>query len=656
MKNNNLSYRLNISILISTIIFSGIIITIGYFYVRDLILERNRYRLQFEVREVLDNTKNSMDFAARVTSHFARDYNHGIVQDDPAKFMAMILQGQDEIYSFGMVVVNNNRRCTKRTDHIIYRSKGEIKSDTGRFMTSDKTTNEWIEHMLKQSNPEWSAPFYNTEIGSRSVIYAYPFNYLLKTIRNSGILYCSVSLKNSLKDLRNPLKFNSGFNILLNENNQIVFHPDFTKTGEQFFPLINIGNCQYNIGDLLEERTSGLKVIKPENRNASRMVAIYWMLKSSKWFIITMVPLNQFMSEFKQFFLILIPVILFIISVFIAVLIYNSQKILSPISHLANDSRRILADEDIPSEPPLQRPDNHEAGQIIVASSPKFPASALRNVEILSRNIEKIKDRLAIYKESFKQNSYNKDQIDKELILARDIEMGLVPVNFPLVPGRDDFDCFGRLIPAKIVGGDLYDVFLLNENILFILIADTMGKGIPAAMYSVMIHTLIRSIANPITRLGKMMESVNEAVGLIRESDMFATILLGKLNLITGEFTYCNAGHLHPVILRNDNREEVLSKSHGIPIGVKRNLQFEETRTFLSPGESLIAFSDGITEQFNESGELFSTERLISILHQLHNSSSQDLISQTLNFVEDFRGTMEVHDDIAMVAVKYKGK
>jgi sigma-B regulation protein RsbU (phosphoserine phosphatase) len=608
------------------------------------------------VREVLDNTKNSMDFATRFTSHFARDYNQGYVQDDPAKFMSMIFQGQDEIYSFGMVAITNSRRCTPQKDNIIYRSKGEIKSDTGRFLTSDKTTNEWIEHMLNQSNPEWSAPFYNSEIGSRSVIYAYPFHYLLKKKLNSGILFCSVSLKNTLKDLSNPKKFNAGFNILLNENNQIVFHPDFTKTGEKIFPLINIGNCRYNIGNLLEERTSGLKVIKPENSNSSRMVAIYWMLKSSKWFIIIMVPLNQFLSEFKQFSLILIPVILFIVSVFIAALIYNSLKLLSPISHLANDSRRILADEDIPSEPPLQRPDNPEAGQAIAPSSPKFPASALSNIEILSRNIEKIKDRLAIYKESFKQNTYNKDQIDKELILARDIEMGLVPVKFPLVPGRNDFDCFGKLIPAKIVGGDLFDIFLLNENILFIWIADTMGKGIPAAMYSVMIHTLIRSIANPITRLGKMMESVNEALGLIRESDMFATILLGKLDLISGEFTYCNAGHLHPVILRNDNREEVMAKSHGIPIGVKRNLQFEETRTFLTPGESFIAFSDGITEQFNESGELFGNKRLISVLHQLHHSSSQDLISQTLNFVEDFRGTTEVHDDIAMVALKYTGK
>jgi len=142
-------------------------------------------------------------------------------------------------------------------------------------------------------------------------------------------------------------------------------------------------------------------------------------------------------------------------------------------------------------------------------------------------------------------------------MLAREIEMSMVPTKFPLFPRRNDFNCFGKLVPAKIVGGDLFDIFLLNENHLFISISDTLGKGIPAAMFSVITRTFIRSIANPITRLGKIMESLNDELSLGLESDMFATILLGKLNLITGEFIYCNAGHPHPFILRNDHREEV---------------------------------------------------------------------------------------------------
>jgi sigma-B regulation protein RsbU (phosphoserine phosphatase) len=234
--------------------------------------------------------------------------------------------------------------------------------------------------------------------------------------------------------------------------------------------------------------------------------------------------------------------------------------------------------------------------------------------------------------------------------------MGMVPNNFPLVPGRTDFDCFGRLVPAKIVGGDLFDIFLLSDNLLFMSITDTLGKGIPAAMYSVMIRTFIRCIANPITRLGKMMESLNEALSLVHESDMFATVLLGKLDLETGDFVYCNAGHLHPVILRNSNRPEVLAHSHGIPVGVKRNLQYAESQTILAPGESLISFTDGVTEQCDEKGEFFGVERLISIVNSLRELSAEEIVNETLIVLERFRGLTDVHDDITLMALKFTRK
>lgn len=246
--------------------------------------------------------------------------------------------------------------------------------------------------------------------------------------------------------------------------------------------------------------------------------------------------------------------------------------------------------------------------------------------------------------------------MDKELMLAREIEMSMVPTKFPLFPGRNDFNCFGKLIPAKIVGGDLFDIFLLNENHLFISISDTLGKGIPAAMFSVITRTFIRSIANPITRLGKIMESLNDELSLGLESDMFATILLGKLNLITGEFIYCNAGHPHPFILRNDHREEVLTQSHGIPVGVKSNLHFSQSRTVLAPGESLITFTDGVTEEYNEKGEFFGSERLISAVKPFYELSTQSIVNKTLDVFERFRGRAEAHDDTTLVAIKFTGK
>jgi len=315
-----------------------------------------------------------------------------------------------------------------------------------------------------------------------------------------------------------------------------------------------------------------------------------------------------------------------------------------------------MAAQDIETVMQLNK-SGYLSDDVIVGRRGKLASdSRLNDIEVITDNMEQMKERLSIYQKNSLQTSLDKVEMDKELMQARDIEMGMVPTKFPLFPERNDFNCFGKLIPAKIVGGDLFDIFLLNDNHSFISISDTLGKGIPAAMFSVITRTFIRSIANPITRLGKIMESLNDELSLGLESEMFATILLGKLNLTTGEFIYCNAGHPHPFILRNNNIEEVLTQSHGIPVGLKGNLQFSESRTFLAPGESLITFTDGVTEEYNEHGEFFGSERLISVVKPFYELSTQNIVNQTLEVLELFRGRAEAHDDTTLVAIKFTGR
>ena len=137
---------------------------------------------------------------------------------------------------------------------------------------------------------------------------------------------------------------------------------------------------------------------------------------------------------------------------------------------------------------------------------------------------------------------------------------------------------------------------------------------------------------------------------------MFATVLLGKLDLTTGEFIYCNAGHPHPIQLRNDGSNEVLTKSHGIPVGVKRNQHYSESRITLEPGESLVIFTDGVTEEYNDQGEFFGIERLISVISPIRQMSTQHIVSKVIDVLNIFRGGAEVHDDTTILAIKFLGK
>ena len=651
-----LSYQLSIYFLISAIILSGLILLIEYYYVRNLVFESNRYRLQFEVQETLDGLENSMENTSRFLKQLAHHFNQEGLQEDPCEFMALIFDGQPNTFAVGLVKSGTKNGLKQKSDISLIRSGDSFRSVSRRFFSGNEKMNDWIHQMSLSSLPEWSEPFYDADIRARAMIYAYPFDYLDHGFKLHATFFCLINLDGYLRDLNKQEMIKSGFAVLINEKNQIIYHPDSLQTGNNISSFNGLlGNRKVEISRIVENRESGHQLIPSIKAKINNSVVIYWPVRSNNWFIIMAIPENLFISELKRLIIFLIPLIFFAGSVLAAVTIYNSFRFVLPISSLANDSRKIVeeADFDFHNNQGSSKDlfDNSMSSTI----SPKQTRFPLNDIKALASNMEIIKDRLANYRESTIQSSVDMMEIEKELKLARDIEMRMVPTKFPLVPGRTDFDCFGHLIPAKIVGGDLFDLFLLDDKYLFISITDTVGKGIPAAMYSVMTRTFIRSIANPITRLGKMMESLNDALSLVHESDMFATVLLGKLDLQTGEFIYCNAGHPYPFIVRNDLREEPLAQSQGIPVGIKRNIAYSERKTFLASGDVLITYTDGVTEQNDEHGKLFGIERLIATVRHLHEFSAQDIVNRSIKSLLHFQGRAEVNDDVTLVAIKFFG-
>jgi len=629
MKNKNISYRLSIYFLIAETILSVLIIFVGYSYLRHSVFESYRYRLQYDIQEVLGEVQNSMNEAERFTENLTADNYQGFPVKNPRRYFEMAFKIHPDMAAFGMITTAKNNTSLQKPDFQFSKSGTNIISDTGRFVNNIPVIEEWNRSMLFTEKPAWSSPFYNSNIGSREITYARPIDFEQDGKMVHATYFCSVSLDRNLSKLKNQKMIKSGFSILLNEQNLVVYHPDSTKTGKDISSLFNcFGGSQFDINTLLKDRVAGTQIIHPNCMKIKNTVAIYWPVKSSNWFIITIISESLFLSELKQVTLALVLLILLIGSITAAVMIFLSIRLASPITALADDSRRIVEDAGFD------------------------PMPHLTDLEVLSDSMEKMKDRLVSYRKNTLQSSLDKKELEKELNLAKDIEMSMVPTKFPLFPHRNDFDCYGRLIPAKIVGGDLFDIFLLDDNQLFISICDTLGKGIPAAMFSVMARTFIRSIANPITRLGKMMEALNDGLSLGRESDMFATVLLGKLNLVTGEFIYCNAGHPHPIILRNNHQEEVLTHSHGIPVGVRSKLKFSESSVFLAIGEALITYTDGVTEEYNEEGEFFGTERLISVLKQYSELSTHSIVNEIFDALEHFRGLADLHDDTTLVAIK----
>jgi len=406
MKNKNISFQLSIYFLISETILSVIIILFGYSYVRDSLLESYRYRLQYDVQEVLDNVKNSMDDAVRLTDNLESDFDQRYLQKNPQKYIEMVFKGQPDMQAFAVVTSVSDGRSKPISDFRLFRSGEVIKSDTGRFYSNHAKTDEWKKQMLLNSKPEWSAPFYSPEMGSRLMIYAHPFDYTKDERSLHATIFCTVSLDRNLGNLKHQEKLKSGFSIILDEQNNIIYHPDSTKTGKEASSILGyFGDSQNDIIKLLTDRISGYQKIHTRRMKDKGKVAIYWPVKSTKWFMITIIPENLFMSELKRMTLALILLILFIGSITSPVAIYFSIRLVSPITVLADDSRKIMEAAGVD---PVHQSNNSgilSDSESLLPMGQKYADSHLNDLRVLTDNMEKMKERLALYRKDSIQSS-----------------------------------------------------------------------------------------------------------------------------------------------------------------------------------------------------------------------------------------------------------
>ncbi|PKM77074.1 MAG: serine/threonine protein phosphatase [Firmicutes bacterium HGW-Firmicutes-15] len=255
-----------------------------------------------------------------------------------------------------------------------------------------------------------------------------------------------------------------------------------------------------------------------------------------------------------------------------------------------------------------------------------------------------------------RETQRTKELIESELTIAREIQMSIVPKIFPAFPGRPEFDLFAILEPAKEVGGDLYDFFLMDDNHLCFTVGDVSGKGVPASLFMAVTKTLIKAKAD--IRLGpdEILYQVNNELCEDNESGMFVTEFLGILTISTGDIVFSNGGHNIPYLLRKNGELEVLAKIPGMALGVVEDYPYVCADVQIREGDSLIMFTDGITEAMNQDGELFSEERLENALRGLEGRNARDEVNHILQSTRQFVNGANQSDDITILVIQYLGK
>jgi|RhiMethySRZTD1v2_1073278.scaffolds.fasta_scaffold03143_19 sigma-B regulation protein RsbU (phosphoserine phosphatase) len=247
-----------------------------------------------------------------------------------------------------------------------------------------------------------------------------------------------------------------------------------------------------------------------------------------------------------------------------------------------------------------------------------------------------------------------RELLESELRVAREIQRGLVPRNFAAL-GGPAAECFACLEPARAVGGDLYDVFRVDDRRLCLVVGDVSGKGIPAALFMVMTITLIRSLARLSGRPDEILARVNDALAADNPSSMFVTLFCAVLDTETGRLTCASGGHLSPMLIRPGAEARPVLASEGTLVGVQPGLAFPATEVELAPHDLLVAFTDGVTEAMSPDGALFGEARLRALLGALGDVAPAAAVDAVLDGVRVFADSAEQADDIAILAVRYAG-
>ena len=259
------------------------------------------------------------------------------------------------------------------------------------------------------------------------------------------------------------------------------------------------------------------------------------------------------------------------------------------------------------------------------------------------------------YMEETQKTAVEKERLGAELSMAASIQESQLPSKFPAFPDRKDFDIYASMDPAKEVGGDFYDFFLVDEDHIAMVMADVSGKGIPASLFMMISKLLLQSRIMMGESPAEALSNTNSQLMQNNEVHQFVTVWLAVFDLKTGKGIAANAGHEHPVIRRAGGKYELVEYKHSPPVATMRKLKFRDHEFELNPGDSLFVYTDGVPEATNSDNELFGTERMLEALNKDPYASCEAVLKNVSEGIDEFVAGAEQFDDITMLCFKYFG-
>ena len=421
---------------------------------------------------------------------------------------------------------------------------------------------------------------------------------------------------------------------LVNASGDIIASADMKATDAAFESILDASSAVYEVSAPIINGETGVML------TSGGVYYAYTPVSSANWKFCVHIPESLVLAPVKAMERNIIAAIFAFVAalaliIFCVVLMVRrfSQKLTAPLTALGQDVQTISSG-DLDYRAEIRS--NDEIGDL-AGSFNNMAASLKQHIENLT----------AVTAE--------KERIGAELDVATHIQKSMLPCIFPPFPERKEFDVYATMNPAKEVGGDFYDFFMVDDTHLAVVMADVSGKGVPAALFMVIGKTLIKDHTQPGKSLGEVFTDVNNMLCDSNSEGLFITAFEGVLDLVTGEFRYVNAGHEPPYLCKQGEGFEAYKIKAGFVLAGMEDLRYREGSLQLSPGDRIFLYTDGVTEATDGANQLYGSERLHRVLNANLDAGPETLLPAVKADVDQFVGDAPQFDDITMLCLAYRG-
>lgn len=634
---------LKLALLIIPITVAIFLFILGYYYniSKNTIInnvEENSKNLALNSVNKIEKSLKSFEIVAHNLSYQAARTDN--TKDEILSFIENAVKNNNEVY--GSTIAFEPYSFDTNSYYFApyyYKNANKINFTTLGTSSYDYFKWDWYKIPKLENSPSWSEPYYDKGGGEILMsTYSVPFYKQSGMDKKfTGVVTTDVSLK-WLNSIVKSLKISqSGYGFILSKSGKFITHPNSNLImNESIFSIAENKKSPKlkELGDKMISGRSGFELTREILTDKSFWI-YYLPLPTNGWALGVMFPEDEIMADIKSLSRDAVLISIEGILILLLVIIYISRSITKPLRQLSEATKDIASGNlefDIPK------------------------IGSQDEVGRLSKSFEYMRSSLKQYISDLKESTAATQRIESELKIARDIQMGILPKEFPPFPQRNEFEIFASIEPAREVGGDFYDFFFLDDNKLFFIIGDVSDKGVPASLFMAVTKTLIKAVATTDRELHEIVYKINNELYSDNEMSMFVSIFFGILDTGNGEITYTNAGHNAPVIIKSSGDVSFIEKTEGMALGAFENAKYSINKVILDNNDIIFLYTDGVTEAANSKSELFGEQNLVRTLKQYSNLDAKGVIIEIEQVVKSFAGSEPQSDDITMLTIKYLRK